>query len=127
MSKLVIIVVAVAVLLAVLAVVLQGKEYREFMKHAQKVNGEIVEREERIADQKTRRKEYWITYRYTDDKQVTHTTQALIEYEDIWKRLRRGQVEPIYYNKENPSESYLALVLDRRLGIADKVSGKTNR
>lgn len=120
----ILIVILIVVILAVVVTMRQGVHYREFMKTAEKVGGYIVSKEERRAGKKNTRKEYWVTYSYTDHTGIIHTTSSTIEYPDLWQHLRDGQAELVYYDKNNPSESYLAVVLDRRMGIAGKLGGR---
>lgn len=114
------IVLAVAVM--VFNIVGQGSHYKDFMANAQKSHAIITGKQERIANPKTKRTEYWVSYTYTVDS-TRYTVNANIEYEDIWGRLRQGQDTMIYYAKSNPKESYLESVLERRMGIANAVTG----
>lgn len=95
----------------------QADTYREFLKKAEKTQGVVLKKEERATGQKNNRKELWITYSY-DTRGRTHTAQELLEYPDLWQGIRQGHPVDIYYNRENPGESHLAMALDRRLGIA---------
>jgi len=107
--------IALVAFIAVYFTFRQADESREFMKTAQKTQAIVLKKEERVTGQKNNRKEYWVTYSYTTRNQ-THTTQELLEYADIWQNLRERQMTDIYYNRDKPNESHLALAFDRRMG-----------
>lgn len=98
----------------------QGNRYKEFMKTADKTSGTLVRKEERLAEPKTKRKEYWAHYTYTDKAGNKYNKQELVEYPDIWTNLREHYSVDVYYNPKKPSESYLALLISRRLGMVTK-------
>ena len=116
MTKILIAIFIVAAI-AIVVTQWQGDRYREFMKTAQKTSARIVEKEERIANPKNKRKEHWLIYTYETKDGMTHTAQELIEYDDIWQRLRPGYPIDIYYNPAQTGQSYVALVIERRMGL----------
>lgn len=97
----------------------QEDPYARFMESAEKTNALVVKKEERtVGDDK--KKEYWVVYRYRSKGGYSHTSREYVEYADIWQRLRQGQATEVYFNPKKPSESHLALSLERRLGVAQK-------
>jgi 2-succinyl-5-enolpyruvyl-6-hydroxy-3-cyclohexene-1-carboxylate synthase len=116
------ILIAIAIFAAILVAVTlwQGDQYKAFMKTAQKTTAKIVAKDERVADPKTKRKEYWVTYSF-DVADTHYTSQEQLEYIDIWQALRMSYPADIYYNRRQPSECHLASALDRRLGIVHKL------
>lgn len=108
--------------LVVAVVVAQGRQYQAFLAKAEKVAGTVTAKEERRlrADQPTN-VERWVRYSYTADGKV-YSGEEKVEYADLWQELSEGQAAEIYYDKGSPNKSHLALVLDRRIGIAEKLS-----
>jgi hypothetical protein len=108
--------------LVVAVIIAQGRQYQAFLDKAGKVTGTLTAKEERRlrADQPTN-VEHWVRYSYSvDGKQ--YSGEEKVEYADLWHSLQEGQGAEIYYHKGNPGKSHLALVLDRRVGIAQKLS-----
>jgi hypothetical protein len=115
MNKILIAVLIVATVL--LAVTLwQEDSYKEFMKTAEKTTARVISKDERVPDPKTKRKEYWVTYRF-NIKNTSYTSQEQLEYIDIWQSLIPGYPVDVYYNRNQPSQCHLATALYRRLGI----------
>ena len=121
MSKPIIVILCVVVL-AVLVTLLQGDKYKKFLATATKTSGRIVQKEERLADpsKSHTRKERWLHYSFRDQAGNEYFKQDLIEFEDLWMSLRESYPIDIYYNPQNPSQSYIAPVIERRVGIAEK-------
>lgn len=103
----------IASAIAMTVIFRQPVDNGEFAKNASRIAGHVVSKEELPAE---RGKEYWATYSYSDAKGTQHTTRARVEDAEIWKRLREGQVEMVYYDKNDPSKSYLGVILDKKLG-----------
>ena len=110
----------VVAFLAVFFTFRQGDQYEKFMETAEKTQGLIIKKEETIANPKSKRKEYWVVYKYITRGRYSHTSREYVEYPDIWQKLRQGQKTEIYYNPKKPSQSYLAPVIERRLNITGK-------
>jgi hypothetical protein len=108
--------------LVVAVVIAQGRQYQAFLDNAGKTSGTLTAKEERRlrADQPTN-VEHWARYSYSVDGK-SYSGEEKVEYTDLWHGLQEGQVAEIYYHKGNPEKSHLAQVLDRRIGIAQKLS-----
>lgn len=115
MRKKAIIIIIAAVVLVLALTMRHSEDYSDFMRHSTRIAGHIIGKEERKEGGQGKT-QYWVTYRYTDDKGFTHTTKTIIEYPDVWQKLHNGQVEMIYYDKNNSNVSYLAVVLDKKTG-----------
>lgn len=109
--------IALVIVVALIAVRWQGGQYQRFVEKAQKISGHIVRKQERMPfpDQRSR-KEHWVTYRYSVDGKE-YQGEEKVEYTDLWLDLAEGQAVEVYYTRQNPSQSHLAPVLDRRLAI----------
>lgn len=110
--------------LVVAVVIAQGRQYQAFLAKAEKVAGTVTAKEERRlrADQPTN-VERWVRYSYTVDGKV-YSGEEKVEHADLWHELSEGQAVEIYCDKGNPEKSHLASVLDRRAGIAQKLTNK---
>lgn len=117
----ILIVIILVIMLAVAVTLFQGGRYKQFMASAGKVQGVVTSKETRVAEPKTKRVEYWVTFSY-DVEGSNYIMNENVEYPDVWDRLREGQVETVYYDKEKPQKSSLAPLLERRAGMADKFS-----
>ena len=124
MGKLLLVILIVLAVVVVTAVMLQGRQYAAFMEKAQKTSGHITRKEVRnFRPNQQTGKENWVSYEYALDGK-SYSGEEKVEYADLWHGLNEGQETEIYYNRENPGESHVAAVLDKRLGIAETVLGK---
>ena len=100
----------------------QGRQYKAFMQGAKKAEGIVQGKEERLRrpDQPTR-KESWLLYSYTVEGK-TYAGEERIEFADLWGGFSQGQALEVYYSENKPQESHPVIVMDRRLGIAGKLS-----
>ena len=123
MSK-IIFLVAIAIGLIVTVVIWQSDQYKKFLENADKVSGKLVKKEVRTfrPNQQTG-KDNWALYTYVVDGHE-YDGQERVEYDGIWHDLSEGQAIDVYYNKGNPGESHLVIVLDKRLGIAEGLKDK---
>ena len=121
MTKVVLAILSV-VFLAVFFTMRQGEQYKEFMKTAEKTSAVLLKKEVRDNGQKNRRKEYWVVYSYNTRGNHSYTTREWLEYEDIWMELTEGQRVEVYFNKDKPNESHLAQAIERRIGLAEKLT-----
>ncbi|MFW0776415.1 MAG: DUF3592 domain-containing protein [Rickettsiales bacterium] len=110
----------VVAFLAVYFTFRQADVYDEFMETAEKTQGLVLKKEETIGNPKSKSKEHWVVYKYITRGRYSHTSREYVEYSDIWRGLQQGQKIGVYYNPKKPSQSYLAPVIERRLGIAGK-------
>ena len=114
----------IAVAAIIMVVMWQGRQYQEFVAKAGKISGHLTRKEVRNFRQNQQTgKENWAMYTYQLADKV-YAGEEKIEYADIWQKLNEGQNVEVYYNKDNPGESHLVVVLDRRLGVAEKLTGK---
>ncbi|MFO0389357.1 MAG: DUF3592 domain-containing protein [Alphaproteobacteria bacterium] len=120
MSK-ILLVVFLVVAVAIWFTQFQGGIYRQFMQTAKKTTATIMSKGERVANPKTKRMDRWVSFSFTDDRGVMHTAESDIEYDDLWQSFEKGQVQDAYYNPANPSENHLAVVLGRRIKLADAI------
>lgn len=100
---------------------LQGNQLEKFKANAVKITGRIERKEELDSGQKNRRKEYWVFYSYTDSQGALHHAQEQVEYPDIWASLKESYPAEMYISRDNSNISHLAVLLDRRLGIAQNL------
>ena len=117
---------ALIVILIVIAVVVvrwKSDQYKAFVANADKTTGMLVRKEARTfrPNQQTG-KENWIIYTYFLDGK-NYSGEEKVEYAGLWHDFKEGQRIGIYYNKSNPGESHAVAVLDKRIGIANTVSG----
>jgi hypothetical protein len=117
-KKLLIIILVIAVAVAMAVTLSQGEQYEAFMKTAYKTSGRIDRKEERIADPKTKRTEYWLHYTFTDRNGQTYYKQDRVEFPDLWLGFRESYPVDVYYNLARPAESYPAALVARRMGQA---------
>jgi hypothetical protein len=89
-----------------------GENQKQFMETAKKASAIITEKEERVVDMDSGRKEYWVSYQFSDDKGVSYSVDALVENQGLWNSLEQNQKQDVYYNPAQPSDNYLAVVLD---------------
>ena len=120
MSKIVFIIVLVVVV-AVAITQFQGGRYKQFMQTAKKTSATIVNKGERVANPKTKRMERWVSFRFADEQGNSHTVETDVEYDDLWQSFEQGQAQDVYYNPARPSESHLAIILGRRIQLADTI------
>ncbi len=121
MTTKIVIAIIVVISLAVYVTFRQGDEYKKFLETAEKTQGIVLKKEERLTDPKNQRKENWITYNYDTHRGMkTHTAQEFIEYDDIYQSIRSGDRIDIYFDPENPSRSHIAASIERRVGMAGK-------
>ena len=118
MVKFIIIFLFIVLIIAV--VKLQGNSYARFKVSAQAVRGKIIAMEERRVDVKTQRKRRYVRYAFELEGKL-FTGEENVEYDDLWTLVKAGDSITIYYDPKNPSKNYPAALLDRRLGIADKI------
>lgn len=116
------IVVALFIVGAIVVIMLQKESYEHFMENAGEVMGIIEKKETRIDSSHSMRgkSENILIYRYSVDGKEYHG-EDLVEYSDLWAVARDGMSLRVYYSKSNPSKSYPATVIDRRLKIAEKM------
>ena len=124
MTTKILIAIAVVAMLAVFFTMRQAKDYEKFLETAKATYGQLLEKEERIAEPKNKRMEYWITYSFTDPSDATHNMQMSVEYQDWWQNLREGQSLEVYYDPVRPSENYPVELVNRRMGMAGKTPKK---
>jgi len=120
MIKLIVVLVILAIV--VVAVIrMQGNAYARFKADAIETVGLIEKKETRIESHHSqKRDEHVLIYSYTV-KGEPYTGEDSIEYTDMWETAQAGMHLRVYYSKKDPSKSYPAAVLDRRLNIAEKV------
>jgi hypothetical protein len=122
MTTKIVIAIILVISLAVYVTFRQGDESKKFLETAQKTQAIVLKKEERLADPKNQRKEYWVTYNFDTHRGMkTHTVQEFLEYDDIFKSMREGDRIDIYFDPENPSRSHIAASIERRVGIANKM------
>ncbi len=125
MTTKIVIAIIVVISLAVYVTFRQGDEYKKFLETAEKTQGVVLKKEERVADPKNQRKEKWVTYNFDTHRGMkTHTAQELIEYDDIYQSIRSGDRIDIYFDPENPSRSHIAASIERRVGLAEKLKNQ---
>lgn len=121
MSKLVLVILFFVV--AVVAINLMvGDRTRAFLKTAQVAQGRIVGKEVRTVE-KNRRKEHWLKYVYRVGEQE-HAGQEIVEHDDLWDGLREGADIEVLYDPDQPGKSHPAVLVRRRLGMAEAITGK---
>lgn len=114
------------VILLVIAVAIwftqfQGGQYKQFMQTAKKTTATIVSKGERVANPKTKRMDRWVSFSFTDEQGTVYRAESDVEYDDLWQSFEQGQAQDVYYNPAKPSENHLAVILGRRIKIADTV------
>jgi uncharacterized protein YxeA len=119
MAKILVILVLVVVL-AVWVTRLQGNAYARFKANSAEVMGRIDKKETRFDNTKNRHSENYLLYSYTVDGK-NYSGEERVEYDDMWLDAREGMELRVYYAKNNPAKSYPAALIDRRLGVADKL------
>jgi len=115
------ILIALVVLLAIWVVRQQGDAYQRFKDNAIEVTGHIDAKETRIDNNpNTRSQKNTLIYSYAVDGK-TYRGEEHVEYDDLWMDAREGMELRVYASKSNPSKSYPAALIDRRLGIASSM------
>ena len=103
-----------------IAIRLQGNGYKRFRAGAAEVMGKIEKKEARIDNSKNRHAENILIYSYVVDGKE-YPGEERVEYDDLWLDARVGMELRVYYAKTNPAKSYPAALIDRRLGISEKI------
>ena len=110
--------------LVIAAVLWQSRQYREFLANADKISGTLALKQVRnFRPNQQTGKENWVLYSFQLNGKE-YNGEEKVEYADLWHQLVEGQAVDIYYNKGNPKESHLVVVLDRRQEIDKKLTGK---
>jgi hypothetical protein len=120
MMKIILLIVIAAGLIASV-VVWQGDRYKKFIADASKASGTLIKKEVRnFRPNQQTGKENWAVYTYVVDGK-TYDGEEKVEYADLLHDLAEGQEVEVYYSMDNPKQSHLAVVLDRRLGLVVKL------
>lgn len=109
----------VVVVGVVFVIRMQANAYERFMANAAEVMGAIDKKETRIDEPKTKRTENILLYSYMVNG-TRYSGEEKVEYPDLWQEAREGMELKIYYAKNNPAKAYPAVLIDRRLDIANK-------
>lgn len=116
----ILLIILAAVFLAVWVTRWQGNKYRDFKANALQTQATVTLREERRDIHKQQRHDNIIEYRFVLAGRE-YTGRDKVEFEDLWTDILLGDSIAVYYDRTNPSKNIPAALLDRRLGLADKL------
>lgn len=116
----------ILILLIVIIIVLnilriQAQVYERFKEGAAETMGRIVKKETRIDTGRSKKPEDNVLIYSYEVGGDSYSGEERVEYADLWQDAREGTELRVYYSKKDPTKSYPAALIDRRLGIASKV------
>lgn len=102
------------VLLVLIIVRWQSRQYDSFLEKSDKISGVIIGKEERaVRPDQPQRKEYLVSYSYrVNDKE--YIGRENFEFEELWGDIKEGQAVDINYLREDPANSHLSMLLELR-------------
>lgn len=115
MFRIFLIVLAILIPLTIIFVQWQAGKYKEFLKTAKEVDGQVIRAENQVFDRKNNRKEFIINYEFVVDGAAFEGEERL-EYPDMEDKFTLCSRVAILYDPTNPHKSHLKLLLMRRLG-----------
>ncbi len=120
MAKFLSFILAIMIPLVVILTQWQSTKYKEFLKTAKEVDGQITLAEHQVFDRKNNRKEYIIAYEFEVDG-ARYEGQDRLEYADMEDQFSLGSRTLVLYDPAHPRTSYIKLLLLRRIGVSERM------
>jgi|CXWL01.1.fsa_nt_gi hypothetical protein len=103
------------VLLVLVIVRWQNRQYDSFLENSDKISGVIIGKEERaVRNDQPQRKEHLVSYSYRVDNKE-YIGRENVEFTDLWLDIKEGQTVDINYLRTDPANSHLSMLLNRRV------------